>query len=148
MINKPNIQVKIDAQKPELIKRLIADFKIPFIDIIVDLNSKHSFNGIFYLFISENIKIAIDYNYSNHIFNWDVNAVSNKIDGIWRAIYLEYKDEIDAKILTLLEIKDDLEIEKINTTKKNLLMMYKKNIATPITIQCDFIGVIWKIKQI
>jgi hypothetical protein len=148
MINKPNIQEKIDAQKSALIKRLIADFKIPVIDIKVDKNSEHSFSGIFFLVISSKLKIDVGYNYSNKIFDWNVKTVSNKINGIWRDIYLENKGEIDTQILKALQINDELEIKEINTTKKNMLIVYKKNIATHVTIQCDFIGVTWKTKQI
>jgi hypothetical protein len=147
MINKPNIQEKIDAQKSELLKRLIIEFKIPVIDIIVDKNSNHSFRGIFYLVISENIKIDVEYSYSSKIFNWNINTVNNKIDEMWHSIYLKHKNEIDAQILTALEINDEIEIKEINSTIKNILIVNKKGEIKLFKFECNFIDNNWKINQ-
>lgn len=145
MLNKPNIQEKINSQKAEIIKQLIVDFKIPFTDIIVDRNSKHNFNGIFYLFITEKIKITTKYNYSNKIFNWDETDINDKINEVWNSIYLKFKDVIDIQILAILQVNQS-EIKCIKTGKKNILYVHKIMSLSPITIHCEFIGDNWSIK--
>lgn len=147
MLKKPNIQEKINSQKPKLIKRLIEDFKVPFVDIEIAKNSINSFKGIAYLYISDQLKIVVGYSYSNDVFQWNINFINSEINSLWDSIYLQSKDEIDNSILKLLQIEQD-EIKEISHGNKNIIYVYKKdNPKTPIAFQCDYIEGNWKIEK-
>lgn len=145
MINKPDIKSKIEEQKPQLIKRLIADFKIPILEITVDKNSIHSFNGTFYIKISDQTTIPIHYIYSNKKFSWNLNSIQKKVNETWRDIYISYKNEIFTPILDELKL-DEGQIDNTTCGVNNSLYIYIKNKIEPITIQCCFEKK-WVIKQ-